>query len=161
MLVARSGDDLEATAESVRTYGVACETVVGDVRDDALAERVAGLTADTLGPPSLLVNHAGIAQLGAMADVTIEDWWDVLDVNLRAPMVWIKAVLPVMREQRRGRIINVSSPASSAPLPWGLVWCVCNGPRTTGGPSAPTGGSTDGAGQDESWDGPPSRGDRC
>jgi 3-oxoacyl-[acyl-carrier protein] reductase len=118
LLVARSGDELEATAESVRACGVDCETVVGDVRDDALAARVVGLTADTLGPPSLLVNNAGIAQLGALADVTIEEWWDVLNVNLRAPMVWIKAVLPIMRAQRHGRIINVSSPASSAPLPY-------------------------------------------
>jgi NAD(P)-dependent dehydrogenase (short-subunit alcohol dehydrogenase family) len=118
MLVARSADDLEATANSVRTCGVECETVVGDVRDDALAVRVARHTVDTLGPPSLLVNNAGIAQLGALVDVTIDDWWDVLRVNLRAPVMWTKAVLPVMREQRRGRIINVSSPGSTAPLPY-------------------------------------------
>jgi NAD(P)-dependent dehydrogenase (short-subunit alcohol dehydrogenase family) len=57
---------------------------------------------DTMGPPSLLVNNAGIAELGALVDVTIDSWWDVLRVNL--PVAWTKAVLPVMRQQRRGVI---------------------------------------------------------
>jgi len=118
MLVARSADDLEATANLVRTHGARCETVVGDVRDDALADRVVRETADTLGPPSLLVNNAGIAELGALVDVTIDGWWNVLTVNLRAPVAWTKAVLPVMQRQGRGRIINVSSPSSTAPLPF-------------------------------------------
>jgi NAD(P)-dependent dehydrogenase (short-subunit alcohol dehydrogenase family) len=117
-LVARSADDLEGTADAVRSRDVLCETVVGDVRDDALADQVVQHTIDTLGPPSLLVNNAGIAQIRSLVDVTVEDWWDVLGVNLRAPVVWTKAVLPVMREQRQGRIVNVSSPATTTPLPY-------------------------------------------
>jgi 3-oxoacyl-[acyl-carrier protein] reductase len=117
-LVARSQDDLDNTATVVRSYDVACEVLVGDVRDDALAQLAVRHTIDTLGPPSLLINNAGIAQFGAFIDVTLEDWWDVLKVNLRAPAVWTKAVLPVMRRHGRGRIINVSSPGSAAPLPY-------------------------------------------
>jgi NAD(P)-dependent dehydrogenase (short-subunit alcohol dehydrogenase family) len=118
VLVARSADGLEATAELVQGCGGRCEAVVGDVRDDAFADRVVRHTADSLGPPSLLVNNAGAAQLGALVDVTLDGWWDVLTVNLRAPVAWTKAVLPLMRQQGRGRIINVSSPSSIAPLPY-------------------------------------------
>jgi NAD(P)-dependent dehydrogenase (short-subunit alcohol dehydrogenase family) len=117
-LVARSRDALEDTARMARSHGVDCEVVVGDVRDDALADRAVEGTANTLGPPSLLLNNAGIAHLGALADMSIENWWEVVKVNLRAPVVWTKAVLPVMREHGRGRIVNVSSPASVAPLPY-------------------------------------------
>ena len=117
-LVARNGDDLADTANAVRSFGVACETVIGDVRDDAVAARAVAHTIDRLGPPTLLVNNAGVSQLGALTDVDIDDWWDVLTVNLRAPVAWTKAVVPVMQAQGRGRIINVSSPATTAPLPY-------------------------------------------
>ena len=117
-LVARTADDLADTAKAVRSFDVLCETVVGDVRDDAVAAHAVSHTVERLGPPTLLVNNAGVSQLGALADVDIDDWWDVLTVNLRAPVAWTKAVLPVMQAQGHGRIINVSSPATIAPLPY-------------------------------------------
>jgi NAD(P)-dependent dehydrogenase (short-subunit alcohol dehydrogenase family) len=117
-VVARSAHDLDETVELVRAHDVACETVVGDVRDDTVAADAIRITNERLGPPSMLVNNAGIAQLGAFVDVAVEDWWNVLAVNLRAPIVWIKAVLPTMRQQGHGRIINVSSPATTTPLPY-------------------------------------------
>ena len=97
---------------------MACETVIGDVRDDTLAAHAVAHTINRLGPPTLLVNNAGVSQLGALTDVDINDWWNVLTVNLRAPVVWTKAVLPSMQAQGHGRIINVSSPATTTPLPY-------------------------------------------
>lgn len=117
-LVSRTPDDLAETAKAVRSFGVACETVIGDVRDDSVTADAVSLTVERLGPPTLLVNNAGIAQLGRLGDVEIDDWWDVLTVNLRAPVAWIKAVLPIMRKQQRGRILNVSSPGAAQPMPY-------------------------------------------
>ena len=117
-LVARSPSDLADTANAVRSCGVTCEIVIGDVRDDSVAAETVSLTLERLGPPNLLVNNAGIARLGRLVDVAIDDWWDVLNVNLRAPVSWIKAVLPSMRMQQRGRIVNISSPAATDPLPY-------------------------------------------
>ena len=109
-LVARSESGLAETARLVEARGAACEVVVGDVCDDALAERVVALAEERLGPIDLLVNNAGIAHICAFADDDVDDWWSSLTVNLRAPIVWTKAVLAGMRQRRRGRIINVSSP---------------------------------------------------
>ena len=117
-LVSRNADSLADAANAVRSFGVPCETIIGDVRDDTLATHAVAHTIDRLGPPTMLVNNAGVSRLGALVDVDIDDWWDVLTVNLRAPVAWTKAVVPVMQAQGRGRIINVSSPATTAPLPY-------------------------------------------
>jgi NAD(P)-dependent dehydrogenase (short-subunit alcohol dehydrogenase family) len=117
-LVARSAGDLAETASMVTAHGVACEVVVGDVCDGALAEHTVTLTEERLGPVRLLVNNAGVAHVCAVSDAEPDDWWRVVTVNLRAPFVWTKAVLPGMQRRRRGRIINVSSPAMTAPLPY-------------------------------------------
>ena len=117
-LVARSEEGLAETAALVAAHDVACECIVGDVCDDALAERVVTQAEKGLGSVDLLVNNAGAAHICAFADANVDDWWHVLTVNLRAPVVWMKAVLPGMRARGRGRIINVSSPAMRAPLPY-------------------------------------------
>ena len=62
---------------------MACECIVGDVCDDALAERVVTQAEEGLGSVDLLVNNAGAAHICAFADANVEDWWHVLTVNLR------------------------------------------------------------------------------
>jgi NAD(P)-dependent dehydrogenase (short-subunit alcohol dehydrogenase family) len=122
-LVARLEAELEESAALVREHGGGCEVVVGDVIDDATAERVVALTEERLGPVDLLVNNAGQAQLAPLADVDPEQWWHILDVNLRAPVVWLRAVLPGMRARAHGRIVNCSSPAAFTPLPYLSSYC--------------------------------------
>ena len=64
---------------------------------------------DTLGPISVLVNNAAIAQEKLFFDITDEDWDRVLAVNLRGPFACSQEVLPDMLRRRWGRIINISS----------------------------------------------------
>ena len=118
-LVARSAEGLAQTAALVAAHDVRCETVVGDVCDDSLAARVVALTRERLGPVDLLVNNAGAAMPALVAAQSIDDWWEVVAVNLRAPVAWTMAVLPDMLARRSGRIVNVSSPAAlHSPLPY-------------------------------------------
>jgi short-subunit dehydrogenase len=118
-IVARSGADLAETAALVEQHGVECLPIVGDVTDDKVATAAVERTMDRFGTVDVLVNNAGIAHLGAFADHDVATWWRVITVNLRAPAVWMHAVLPEMRRRRRGRIINVSSTAGAdSPLPY-------------------------------------------
>ena len=66
-----------------------------------------------LGPPSLLVNNAGLAQPRSLEALTEQDWDTALAVNLTSVFLLIQAVLPGMRARRCGRIINLSSVAAS------------------------------------------------
>lgn len=119
VLVARSAEGLAGTAALVAEHGVASETIVGDVCDDALADRAVARAVDRFGAVDLLVNNAGIGVPSPVVAGDIDAWWDCLTVNLRAPVRWTMAALPGMVARRRGRIINVSSPAGNhTPLPY-------------------------------------------
>jgi len=64
---------------------------------------------ERFGSVDVLVNNAGTMAAGSVADIDLDDWWGVMDVNVRGPLIWTKAVLPWMPAARAGRIINVSS----------------------------------------------------
>src|SRR5208283_2715263 len=65
-----------------------------------------------LGPIGILVNNAGIARPEPVEQITEQSWDEVLAVNLKSQFLLIQAILPAMRTQRWGRIINLSSTAA-------------------------------------------------
>jgi 3-oxoacyl-[acyl-carrier protein] reductase len=67
---------------------------------------------DALGTVDILVNNAGIAPAVKIEDLTEADWDRVIDVNLKSAFLVTQAVLPAMRRQRWGRIVNLSSVAA-------------------------------------------------
>jgi len=120
---ARSVDELDETARMVEAEGVACIQVVGDVTRADVASACVHQAVERLGPVDLLVNNAGMADGAAFADTSLDDWWSVFEVDVKAPATWIAAVLPGMRARGQGRIVNVSSPAGSTPLPCYSAYC--------------------------------------
>ena len=65
-----------------------------------------------LGPIDILVNNAGIARVQPLAEITEQDWNELIAVNLTSCFLVTQAVVPGMRERRWGRIINISSVAA-------------------------------------------------
>lgn len=110
-VLARSEPDLGRVVEEITTLGRKAMAVPIDLArpDDALAavERVVG----ALGAIDILVSSAGTDVPGPVVDLSTEEWDRVIGVNLRAPFVLAKAVLPHMQTARAGTIINVSSVA--------------------------------------------------
>jgi len=78
---------------------------------DAVKQMVAEIT-NKLGTVSIVVNNAGIARPQKIEDITEADWDEVIDINLKSAFLVTQAVLPNMRAQRWGRIINISSVAA-------------------------------------------------
>ena len=74
-------------------------------------ERVVAATEDTFGAPDVLVNNAGIYQIAPIDEVTVEDWRQLMDVNVTGVFLGMKHCTPLMREQDRGSVINLSSVA--------------------------------------------------
>jgi short-subunit dehydrogenase len=116
---ARSAEKAAKLQASAREAGTALRTVEMDVANRASCvegfEQIASMTAD--GGPWAVVNNAGIALPGAVADVREEDVRTLFDVNVLAPARIAALVLPAMRHRGQGRIVNVSSLAGRVSVP--------------------------------------------
>ena len=98
----------ESVAESIGERALA---VPGDVAALGVPEDIVRRTLDRFGRVDILVNNAAMARPTRFPELSADEWRETLEVNLTAPFVFTKAVLPTMRAQNYGRIINVSSSA--------------------------------------------------
>ena len=90
---------------------------LGDVGSVAIA--VKKIVAD-FGGIDVLINNAGMAYIGEIVDMPLADWQKILDLNLTSVFQCIQAVLPIMRQQKHGAIVNVASIAAKQAFPkWG------------------------------------------
>ena len=89
-----------------------------DVTNDESVASVVKQVIDRFGHIDVLVNNAGVGATGAAEEFSIAQTQDVFDINVYGIMRMTKAVLPHMRAQRRGRIINVSSLSGFVPSPF-------------------------------------------
>ena len=81
-------------------------------------------TAKEFGPIDILVNNAGIAYTNPLQETTLEDWQQVININLTSVFQCVQGILPEMRKRKAGSIINVASIAAKIPFPgWG-AYCV-------------------------------------
>lgn len=119
-LIARSGNELDESVALIESSGGVAASAIADVRDErALAAAVTKLRR-TLGPVELLVNNAGvIGPTGPAWEVDLDDWWQVMQVNLLGTLSATRLVLPEMVDRRRGRIVNITSHAGV--FRWPLV----------------------------------------
>ena len=77
-----------------------------------VADEVAAFAEDVqrrLGTPDILVNNAGTVARGRVDELSVEDWDDVVDANLKGTFLVTRAFLPMMRARKSGRIINIAS----------------------------------------------------
>ena len=102
-------DRLETVSTAVATAGGRCLSVQADVSLEADVERLVQAAVQEYGTVDILVNNAGIGGGGYIHKHSVQDWDRVLAVNLRGPFLLSRAVLPHMRAQQHGEIINISS----------------------------------------------------
>jgi NAD(P)-dependent dehydrogenase (short-subunit alcohol dehydrogenase family) len=121
--LAREGYAVTVTARTesqiVRVAGeIGCEggralAIAGDVTDGRDVDRIVSRAERLLGPITLLVNNAGVpGPFGPIWAVDAEQWWAAQAVHIRAPLLFLRAVLPGMTQRRAGRVIIVSAKAS-------------------------------------------------
>jgi len=85
--------------------------VPGDIAAEGVPNEIARRTLERFGRIDILVNNAALPLSTRFADLDADEWRKAIEVNLTAPFLMSKAVLPAMRAQNYGRIINVSSSA--------------------------------------------------
>src|SRR5699024_1729391 len=96
---------------------------VTDVTDRSQVEALAQAAKDTFGRIDVLLNNAGLMPLAPLDALKVDEWEQMVDVNLKGVLYGIAAVLPTMREQHSGHIINLSSVAGHKVMPGGAVYC--------------------------------------
>src|SRR5207253_2430812 len=83
----------------------------GDITAPGVPEEIVNKTMQHFGRVDILVNNAAHAKSTRFPNLTAEEWRLALEVNMTAPFLLIKAVFPIMKAQKYGRIVNVSSSA--------------------------------------------------
>lgn len=102
---------LKDIVEKISRQGGEAMAILGDVSKEADVEHLVAEIERTYGPASILVNNAGVSGGGQIHEHSIETWDRVIAINLRAPFLLSRAVLPAMRAAGRGHILNISSEA--------------------------------------------------
>ena len=115
-LAARSPAELETVAREIRETGGRAVVVPTDVRQEAQVEGLARRALAEWQRVDVLVNAAGVAAFAPVTDSKLDDWDQMLAVNLRGAVLGCRAVLPAMIAKRRGTIINIGSVVTSRSL---------------------------------------------
>jgi len=101
--------DCERAETLAKEIGEHAFAVPGDVSAEGVPDEIAQRTVERFGRIDILVNNAALPLSTRFPDLSVEEWRKAIEVNLTAPFLMTKAVLPAMRAQHYGRIINVSS----------------------------------------------------
>ena len=99
-------------AKGVAAYkeaGINAKGYICDVTDEPSVQKMVAQIAADVGPVDILVNNAGIIARTPMHEMEAKDFRKVIDIDLTAPFIMAKAVLPSMMERRSGKIINICS----------------------------------------------------
>ena len=110
-LIARRHHELQRVAEAIRNLGGTAPVAPANLRDEQALRAVVEQTRNRLGPVDILVNCGGIVETTPIHELDMQTWDACLEVNLRAPTLLCAAVLPGMRERKRGYIVNIDSEA--------------------------------------------------
>lgn len=108
----KRNQEAEAVCAKIRNLGRRALAVQADVSQSGAVKNVVANVESGLGTISILVNNAGIARQQKIEDITEADWDELISVNLKSTFLVTQAVLPAMRRQKWGRIVNMSSVAA-------------------------------------------------
>ena len=104
-----SNAELDSLKTEVEALGRRALVFSGDVRDAAAIKRAVDATAAEFGRIDVLFNNAGIVAYGAADELSEDDWDSMIDINLKGPFLVARAIIPILKRQGSGVIINNSS----------------------------------------------------
>jgi len=122
VLGARRADRLDKLAEEIRESGGRAVAVATDVTRPGDLRRLVDRAVTQFGRLDVLVGNAGISKIGPVADLDVDGWSAMIDVNLRGVIHGIAAALPVFRRQGRGHLVTTVSTAGLKIVPTMAVY---------------------------------------
>ena len=124
-LVARTDEDLALAEEDIRARQAFADvlSVAADLRQPDSADLAIGSAIERYGRVDVLINNAGIIQMGPVDHMSVADYEDALKTHFWAPLYMTLAALPQMRRQGEGRIVNISSIGGRVAVPHLVPYC--------------------------------------
>ena len=111
VLGARRGDRIEKLAKEIQDKGGKALAFAMDVTQRYQVKKLVDSAVEQFGRVDVILNNAGIMPLSPMDRLNVDEWDKMVDVNIKGVLNGIAAVLPYMKEQKSGQIINTSSVA--------------------------------------------------
>lgn len=123
VLVARNTEQVEALAASLEAQGGHAVGVTADLSAPEAAAQIVAAAEQHFGGIDCLVNSAGAISTGSIKDTSLEDWNNLMNLNLNAVFLLMQACVPALVKSK-GSIVNVSSVTGSRSFPGRLGYCV-------------------------------------
>jgi NADP-dependent 3-hydroxy acid dehydrogenase YdfG len=117
VLGARRSDRLETLATRITNRGGEVTYARTDVRRRDDLSNLVRLACERYGKLDVLINNAGVGPISPLDDLRVEDWEEMIDVNLKGVLYGIAAALPVFRQQDFGHFVNIASTAGYRIVP--------------------------------------------
>ncbi len=116
-ICARDASELERARVDLEKYGKEVLAIPCDVTDEFEVKQMIRIVRDRFGEIDVLINNAGIIQVGPMEEMTLDDYEEAIKTHFWGPLYTTTAVLPQMRQRREGRIVNISSIGGKVSVP--------------------------------------------
>jgi meso-butanediol dehydrogenase / (S,S)-butanediol dehydrogenase / diacetyl reductase len=104
-------------SNAIKALGRKTAAIVVDVREQKSVQAMVDTVEKQFGKLDIAVNNAGIVSLGAIAELTVPQWDEVMNVNLRGVFLCCQAEIALMRKKKFGRVINTASIAGKTGFP--------------------------------------------
>jgi NADP-dependent 3-hydroxy acid dehydrogenase YdfG len=122
VLGARRKDRLDVLVDRIKAAGGEAVCLATDIKKRNDLIQLVELACTSFGRLDVMVNNAGISHLGRMDDLQVEDWEEMIDVNLKGTLYGIAAALTVFKKQGSGHIINIISTSGIKIVPLQAVY---------------------------------------
>ncbi len=116
-------DRLRQLRDEIRDQGTECLPVEGDAREADTATRAVALAMDRFGRVDILLNNVGIGLYTSISECSLKDYDEIMDTNMRSTFLFTSAVVPIMKQQGRGLILQIASQAGLRGFPAEAIYC--------------------------------------
>lgn len=124
VLTARRKDRLETLAQEIARLGGKAAIVTGDAREEDTALRTVQAAQDTFGRIDILINNTGVGNYKNLVDTSAAEYDEMMDTNVRSTFVFTRHAVPVMKRQKSGTILMISSMAGVYGFGGEAVYCM-------------------------------------
>ncbi|MCG7389617.1 SDR family oxidoreductase [Pantoea sp. ACRSB] len=123
LLGARRVDRLQALAAELEQQGAEVAVAALDVTSRVSVQQFAEVALQKWGQIDVMINNAGVMPLSPLASLKVDEWDQMIDVNIKGVLYGIAAVLPPMLAREAGHIINIASIGALSVSPTAAVYC--------------------------------------
>jgi NADP-dependent 3-hydroxy acid dehydrogenase YdfG len=122
VLGARRVDLITALADDLAAQGGKALAIATDVTHYDQVQKLVDAAVQTYGRVDVMINNAGVAPISQLERIKVDEWDQMIDVNIKGVLYGIAAALPYMKQQKAGHILNVSSVAAYTITPATAVY---------------------------------------